>query len=131
MSKAFVLNLFGALAVAALAACGQLRGAPLTANDAQWTADAHWRQVDLDVEAIINAAWHRRTGSERWRGSRRRNQYADTTTRSPRRGGRKRQGTGTLGLLPGALNLDRCNRPATRLAHLALGDAIPFGRLAG
>ena len=50
----FVLNLFGALAVMALAACGQLRGAPLTANDAQWTADAHWRQVDLDVEAIIN-----------------------------------------------------------------------------
>ncbi len=37
-----------------MAACGQLRGAPLTANDAQWTADAHWRQVDLDVEAIIN-----------------------------------------------------------------------------
>ena len=51
---AFGRPLIGALAVIALASCGQTTGAPQDwANDPRTTTDAHSRQVDLDVLAIV------------------------------------------------------------------------------
>jgi hypothetical protein len=49
-----VLDLASALAVMALAACAQSRDAPVATSDPRRTTDAHWRQVDGDVAAIIN-----------------------------------------------------------------------------
>jgi hypothetical protein len=48
-------RLIAVLAIIALAGCGQPGGLPLTdrAADPRWTQDPHWRQVDLDVAAII------------------------------------------------------------------------------
>jgi hypothetical protein len=46
-------NLIGSLGVIALAGCGQPGGLPVQAADPRWTQDPHWRQVDLDVAAII------------------------------------------------------------------------------
>ena len=48
-------SLIAALIVIALAGCGQSRVAsvPPQSNDPRMTGDAHWRQVDLDVAAII------------------------------------------------------------------------------
>jgi hypothetical protein len=48
------LNLASALTVIALAACGSSRDAPMATNDPRWITDAHWRQVDGDVAAIIS-----------------------------------------------------------------------------
>jgi hypothetical protein len=52
-----VPNLLGVLVVTALAACSQMRDVRVTdgATDPRWTEDPHWRQVDLDVAAIINS----------------------------------------------------------------------------
>jgi hypothetical protein len=51
---AFGRPLIGALAVIALASCGQPRGAAQDwANDPRTTDDAQSRQVDLDVLAIV------------------------------------------------------------------------------
>jgi hypothetical protein len=48
-------SLIAALIVTALAGCGQSRVAsvPPQSNDPRMTGDAHWRQVDLDVAAIV------------------------------------------------------------------------------
>jgi hypothetical protein len=48
-------NLIAAFAFIVLAGCGQSRVAsvPDKANDPRMAGDAHWRQVDLDVAAIV------------------------------------------------------------------------------
>jgi hypothetical protein len=47
----------------ALAACDRSRDAPLATNDPRWTTDAHWRQVDGDVAAIITGMAQAHGGS--------------------------------------------------------------------
>jgi hypothetical protein len=48
-------SLIAAFTFIALAGCGQSRVAsvPDEANDPRMAGDAHWRQVDLDVAAIV------------------------------------------------------------------------------
>jgi hypothetical protein len=46
-------KLVSALAIVGLASCSQSQEAPVTAKDARWNEDMHWRQVDLDVAAIV------------------------------------------------------------------------------
>jgi hypothetical protein len=48
-------SLIAAVVVIALAGCGQSRVAsvPPQSNEPRMMGDAHWRQVDLDVAAIV------------------------------------------------------------------------------